>query len=497
MRVIADAERPAIATRADRLWLLAILAIALVLRVPGLNAGLWYDEVDTLVHYTRLPIAELLTTYPSLNHHVLFTLEAKISILLFGESAWALRLPALLFGVASVWALWLVAKEITGVWETRLSALLLAVSYHHVWFSQNARGYTGMLFFVLLATYFLLRGARRPTFGIWTAYGVAAALAVYTHLSAAFFIAAQALAYLLTVRTRVDGASPATRLPWAPWYGFALAGALALALHAPLLPQMVAAFSGASRTVSPIDAASVAEWKSMRWMVLEIGRSMGLLGLALPVVAVIVAAGMADFRRTNPVIPATLLVHIPLMLAVLALASMRVWPRYFFIDIGLLCIFLVQGAFFFGRLLARLLAGRRWNVSARSLGIGFAFLGVAASLVLLPRNYAYPKQDLIGARDFVEAQRTADSSVVTLGYAAMPYADYYAPQWREIRTLPDLVALEGARRPIWVVYAFPDVTERRYKEITDHLAARFELAKRFPGTLGGGDVVVFRSAEGR
>src|SRR5690606_32644143 len=107
----AFARAPAI-SRAETLWLVAILAVAAVLRPTKLDSSLWYDEVDTLVNFVRAPFAELVTNYPSLNHHVLFSLEAKVSTLLFGESAWALRLPAALLGVGSIWAAWLLAREV-------------------------------------------------------------------------------------------------------------------------------------------------------------------------------------------------------------------------------------------------------------------------------------------------------------------------------------------------------------------------------------------------
>ena len=44
----AFARAPAI-SRAETLWLVAILAVAAVLRFYKLDSSLWYDEVDTLV----------------------------------------------------------------------------------------------------------------------------------------------------------------------------------------------------------------------------------------------------------------------------------------------------------------------------------------------------------------------------------------------------------------------------------------------------------------
>lgn len=480
------------------LWLGATLVIAIALRLLKLDAGLWYDEIDTLVHYTRMPTVELLTTYPSLNHHVLFTLEAKAAIELFGESAWALRLPAFMLGVASIWALWLVAQQVLSRLETRLSALLLAVSYHHVWFSQNARGYTGLLFFGLLATYFLIRGSRAPSWKVWTAYAIASALAAYTHLTAVLFVASHFIVYLgVVVHRRFAAERGGGRKPQLllPLYGFALAGVLALLLYAPLLPQMIGTFTAVAAPPPPEVAASIAEWKSPLWMMAEVARSVGpVLGLALPAVLVIVVVGMASLRKTAPIVPAIFLLHIALTLAVLVAGSMRVWPRHFFIDIGFICIFLVHGTFVLSRLITDFL-GRRfnWSVNAPAFAIASAALGIAASLFVLPRNYLYPKQDFVGARDFVETSRSQTSAVATLGLAIMPFADYYAPHWKPVNSLEEIQGLRQAHGQVWLVYAFPGVTERRYKEIVDYLSVTFERVERFQGTLGGGDILVFRS----
>jgi hypothetical protein len=74
--------------------LAALLVLALVTRLVGLNASLWYDEVETLTNFVRLPWGELVCDFSSLNNHMFYSLQAKAAVELFGESAWALRLPA-------------------------------------------------------------------------------------------------------------------------------------------------------------------------------------------------------------------------------------------------------------------------------------------------------------------------------------------------------------------------------------------------------------------
>jgi mannosyltransferase len=253
----------------DWLWLVGILGLALVLRAIKLDAGLWFDEIVTLVNYVRLPTRELLTTYTTFNNHILFSLEAQASIALLGESPWSLRLPALIFGVASVGALWWLARLVATPWEAHLSALLMAVSYHHVWFSQNARGYTGLLFWCLLGTIIFLSNMRRPSWWSWVAYALVLTAAVYTHLTAAFFFAAQGVVYIALVVAQRFGIRVGDKIgddPLAeitglkPLFGFALGGVLVLAVYAVLLPQMVGMFG--SVVAPPAEKVAVAVWKS-------------------------------------------------------------------------------------------------------------------------------------------------------------------------------------------------------------------------------------------
>jgi hypothetical protein len=148
------------------IWpVLGLMGLAVVLRLMNLDSGLWFDEVVTLTEFVRLPAAELVRNYADQNQHPLFSLMAHGSVELFGESAWALRLPAALFGVATVGVLYGFAR-------------LLAVSYHHVWFSQNARGYTMLVFFALLGSWLFLENLHRPRLSLSLGYGAVMALAM-------------------------------------------------------------------------------------------------------------------------------------------------------------------------------------------------------------------------------------------------------------------------------------------------------------------------------
>ena len=87
----------------------------------------------------RGPLARNVTFYPGDNQHRFYSLLAHLSTDTFGEHPWSLRLPSLLAGTITV-PLTFLARELSDRTEALLAGTLLAVSYHHVWFSPNAHG---------------------------------------------------------------------------------------------------------------------------------------------------------------------------------------------------------------------------------------------------------------------------------------------------------------------------------------------------------------------
>src|SRR5262249_32397030 len=156
------------------------------------------------------------TRFPSQNQHMLFSVLARLSFDLFGESAWALRLPSVLFGVGSVWALFMLGRRLLGEREALLACALMTVSYHHVWFSQNARGYMGLLCFTLLATWLWLESLARDEWPWHIGYAVAVALGAWLHLTMAFVVSAHVLLSLTALRRYSTGSGSDRVFPVAP-----------------------------------------------------------------------------------------------------------------------------------------------------------------------------------------------------------------------------------------------------------------------------------------
>ena len=245
--------------------LMAILVVALAVRLAGLGAPLWFDEIVTVQTQLRLPWSAMMQSY-SMNHHYLFSVEAKLATALFGETIWAIRLPALLFGLGTVAAVWWLARDVAGPRIAHVAALLVALSYHQVWFSQNARGYTELAFFSTLGLIFFLRGMERPARGTWIGFGLALAGAVFTHLTGVFFFAGLGLLWLGALGSRAAAGRLVPGIVARPLQGVFAAGVLLILLYLPVVPEVIRTI-GAVAGTSAVDPMQ--EYQSPLWSVVE------------------------------------------------------------------------------------------------------------------------------------------------------------------------------------------------------------------------------------
>jgi mannosyltransferase len=487
-------ERPsetASATRSKSVWLILgiMFSGSLLLGLYRLNSGLWVDEIVTSVLYADIPFGQIVTTYDSQNLHPLFVLLARISHGIFG-SPWSLRLPAVLLGSAALLALFFFVREVATRLEALLSVALLAFSYQFIWFSQNARGYTGLLFWTVLSSWLFVRALRKNESKTWILFAFAAALGVYTHFTMGFVIMGQFLIYAVSVALRKNRAKPG----W--WFGvpagFVLAGLLIFQLHALILPQI---FGRASQEGT---RSAVLAWKSPLWTAIEFLRGLrrgfpgGTPALALAVI--IFGLGAYDLMRKRPVV-VFLLGLPPLVGAVtLKLLGHPLFPRTFFFTIGFMVLVVVRGTVVLGTYVQRRL---RWPAAPQqAVGVALAIGLVIVSASSIPRVYG-PKQDYQGALRYVEDSRKPGDQVVTVGFnASFPYKNYYKCDWPEAKTLDELNAIRSRSARTWLVYTISLHIESEYADIFASLQRDFTLARAFPGTLHDGTIYVYR-ADGR
>lgn len=441
------------------LWTSALVAAALLLRLHRLGEGLWLDEISTWIRYMRLPLADIPRIYGSENQHVLFSLLARFSMNVFGESAWAFRLPAVLFGAASIAAMYLFAAETASRKEGVLSAALLTFSYHHIWFSQNARGYSGLLFWTLLASWLLVRALKDDTRRLWLFYAASAALGVYTHATMAFVLLAHALiaAWLCQASNRWRGAL----------FGFSLGAALTFLLHAPALPSILA---GLRSTVSTVE-----EWRSPLWTLLELaqGIRVSFAGIIAAWAALILfATGALSFYRTRPVVLALLVLPPVLGSAILLSIGHHVWPRFFYFAFGFGALVVVRGA-----------------LSVPRVGTALAVAIVAVSALSVPFAYG-PKQDFGAARQLILANARPGDAIATCDLATWVYQRFYFDNFTDLRSVDQLNSLRPASGRTWIVYTLEPVFRAQLPQLLEAIRRDTRIVKVFPGTLRAGEVTV-------
>lgn len=466
----------------------AILVLALVLRVATLNGPLWYDEIITVMTHLSLPWGEMATDY-EMNHHYLFSFQAKVFTEFFGMENWAIRLPSLIFGVVSIGAMWALARMVAGTGIAHVTALLLAISFHHIWFSTNARGYAELQCWSVLGMIFWLRGMATPTMRTWLVYGVTLALAVYTHLTGAFFFAAQGVFWLGAVGWLAARGRLSRDLVWAPAAGYAVGGLIAAMFYLPLLPSMLETVGGVSET-SAVDLMK--EYQNPIWTVVEAVRTgIGALGPVAGVLAVavltLVGLGMWRAHGTQPLFGPVTVGHILLTMALLLVIGMRIWPRFFYVDIGFLMLLIVLGV------------RQSIDVFLRITGLGWPALRlwqaavvamVLVSGAMAARNYMAPKQDYDGAVAYV-AEEAGAARVHAVGVAQEIFLNAYDTGWGAVQTAEDLDAALAAPGPVWLVVAFPSRSFRDVGNLEAAVDAEFELVRALPGTLGDGVILIY------
>jgi hypothetical protein len=451
--------------------LLLLLIIAAVLRAIALDAGMWHDELSTLVRYARRPLGDIITIYDSQNQHPLYSILAHITMAIFGESASTLRLPAVVSGVASVAATYAFATLVTNRLEALFAAALLTVSYHHVWFSQNARGYTLLLLLTLIGTglFVQLLSRARPSRS-WTlpvAYAVVMALGVYTHLSAGFVVAGHALVW--AAASRASRRAPAAIL---------LATAFSLLLYAPVLPQLMHTLFG------PKPHAVEAVWRSPLWLVAETVRGLsvalpgGWLGLLAGVA--IAAAGAISYARRAPLALALMVVPPIIVAVVMTALGHNLWPRLFFFAAGFAVLIVVRGIFSMAGVVSR-----RHGVALAAPALVLVCLG---SGLTVPRAWGH-KQDFVGAYEYVQANRRPGDAAVVLGLSDLALLEYLEAGWPAPKTVAALRDIEDGHPRTWAIYTFPTHLAALYPDVSERIRT-YRVAAEFHGTVGDGTVFV-------
>ena len=462
-----------------------LLLLGLALRLPGLDDGLWFDEIKALIESVRLPAGEIISKFENLNNHVFYSLTAHACIVWLGESAWTLRLPALVWGVASIPALYYFGRQLSHRREAFLATLFMVANYQHVWFSQNARGYTGLVLGALLTSSLFIRLVADPGPRMrWAlAYGVVAALSIWIHLTAAFVIVAHGLVWLVLAIRALRAGTPREVRPGLLAMG--LTFALTLVLYAPILVSVVEVTNSGDGGVF-VRRSQVTSWVIGEF-VAGFTRSTPTGWPLLVVTLVALVCGAASYWRQSPLAASLLVLPLPVALVVISLFAYVFFPRYVFILLPFVLLIAVRGGFW---LASRVLP---FTTPRHALAIGTA-LALAGGFML--PNAWKPKQDFAAAATLLEEQRRQGDGVVCLGLMQLPLRDYLGVDCEGVDSLEELSRIEARHARVWLLYTLPTPTAAQRPAIWQrlHESDAYRLIEEFPGSLRGGEIrVLLRS----
>ena len=190
------------------LLILGLTGLAALFRLFRLDAALEYDEIWTLENYASASLKVIFTELALPNNHPLNSLAVKLTAFSGGAPQWIRLVPFL----AGVLAVPLAGAAAFGLWKRRSAALwsmfFVAVLPQAVLYSQQARGYSLQLFFLLVFTAGLFAARRRPVAGC-AGILLGAAGAMLTLPTSAFYLAAIGSAGLYRCRKDYRNRLPA------------------------------------------------------------------------------------------------------------------------------------------------------------------------------------------------------------------------------------------------------------------------------------------------
>jgi len=270
--------------------LAAITAGGLILRSALLDSPIRYDEAHTFLRWARRGLLDIVSDYAEPNNHVFHTLWVHLSYKLFGAGPASIRLPALLAGTLTIPASFAVARRIFDSRAALTAAALVAASPVLVDFSANARGYSlVVLFFVmalLLATWLEEEGGT----AVWPLLAALFACSLWSVPTAAYSLAATLTWAVLSAQRRTYVAKSAAAT--------AIIGALlAAVLYLPAVVRGGLAKITSNRYVQPLPPAAWREkivselalsaqawsddWSLVLYFVLAVGLCGAFAGLAV------------------------------------------------------------------------------------------------------------------------------------------------------------------------------------------------------------------------
>lgn len=175
----------------------ALTLVGLVFRLISINSrGLWLDEAIT-VYQAQLSFSDLVQTMAGGVHPPLFHILMHLWASVFGTTEVAVRGFALVWGTLAIPASYWATRALFDRRTSLIAALMTTVSPYFIWYSQEARMYSMMLFFGFMSIGFYARAVGGNRKRDWLGYTAFTFLGMFTHYFFAFLVMGEVLHFVV------------------------------------------------------------------------------------------------------------------------------------------------------------------------------------------------------------------------------------------------------------------------------------------------------------
>ncbi|MGB8220611.1 MAG: glycosyltransferase family 39 protein [Methanoregula sp.] len=386
--------------------LIVLTIIGFFLRFYNLGYNsLWLDEASTYSISIK-SFADIWQVTASGEFNPPLFYWAEHVMLMLGNNEFILRFIPALLGVLTIPLFYLIGKEFLDRNAGIIAAAACTVSPFLIYYSQEARAYMMMLFFIALATFFFLRAMKSCSLAHWALFGVFSALAFWAHFYALVMIGTLVLCALVE---------------WAPHIRSELANLTMLvagiivfvALSLPLIIVTLQLF------VLRTSSAPTYGIQGLGIIFETFIQVAGMNDIAMYLLVALFIVGILQAFRIgkNKGIFLVLITVLTFVISYILSFKMPMLPRY---------LIFLSIVFFLGIAVSYQLVYSLWNTKAVVYGF-IVVLFVISAPVLAGYYSGYSKEDWRGFSEALQQKASPGDVVVAVpGYISQPLDYYYS-----------------------------------------------------------------------
>jgi len=183
-----------------------LMVLAFVFRFKGLTLqGLWYDELYSVVLSSKHPLWKIIAECASDVHPPFFQICIYLWFKIFPATEFLSRLYPLTTGMAGLFLMYLLGKELYDKLTGTIALSFGAVNFFLIYYSQEVRSYSQSFALTVLSTLLLVKLLKNPTVLKAISYGLITLMLMYSHYFGIVIGASQAvfvLFYLIIVKVK-------------------------------------------------------------------------------------------------------------------------------------------------------------------------------------------------------------------------------------------------------------------------------------------------------